>query len=366
MPIKSHLKDLYRVQHIGVSRKGMLRLDMNEANAALPDNFIASVLSHIDSDYLSMYPEYEALQEKIALSNGLKSENICLSNGSDAAIKYIFDALVSPGDTVLLTEPTFAMYPVYCKMFGATIVTVDYAMDLSLPLETYLESITGAIKLAVIVNPNNPTGTLIQKDDIVRIIKKAQACGVLVIIDEAYFHFCGETVIDKTLEYDNLIVLRTFSKLCAMASLRIGYAAASAGIIEGLRKVKPTYDVNGVAVLFALKLLNTHGLIDSLVREFMEGKAFLTDKLAAKGTEYISGNANFVLIKCPGEAEHIISSLARKNILVAGGFKQKMLRDYIRVNIAKRDIMERFFDEFAGVCENRRRHEIIKCSQDKS
>ncbi|MBF0554087.1 MAG: histidinol-phosphate aminotransferase family protein [Nitrospirae bacterium] len=359
--LKYHLKDLYRVKPTGVSRKGMLRLDMNEANAALPEDFITSVLSHIDSDYLSMYPEYDALQEKVALCNGLKPENICLSNGSDAAIKYIFDALVSPGDRVLLTEPTFAMYPVYCKMFGAPIVSVDYGMDLSFPLETYLESITGAIKLAVIVNPNNPTGTLTPTNDIVRIIKKAQACGTTVIIDEAYFHFCGETVIDKTLEYENLIVLRTFSKLCAMASLRIGYAAAPAGIIEGLRKVKPTFDVNGVAVLFAAKLLDTQGLIDSLVKEFMEGKAFLMDKLSQHSVEFVHGSANFVLIKCHGEAEEIVRALSEKNILVAGGFKQKMLRDYIRVNIAKKDIMERFFDEFIGICKNKCRQVIRKC-----
>ncbi|WP_420266095.1 pyridoxal phosphate-dependent aminotransferase [Candidatus Magnetominusculus dajiuhuensis] len=349
MQIKSHISDLYRAKNAGISRKGMLRLDMNEAFAALPDDFVASVFSMIDSDYLSMYPECEALQEKVALHNGLKSENICLSNGSDAAIKYIFDAFVSQGDRVLLTEPTFAMYPVYCKMFGASVTIVEYEMDLSFTVEKFLKAITGDIKLAVLVNPNNPTGTLTPANDIVRIIKKARDCGVIAIVDEAYFHFCNETVIDKISEYENLIVLRTFSKLCAMAALRLGYAAAAAGIIEGLTKVKPTFDVNGVAVLFAERFLDTPGLMDSLLKEFKEGKAFLIDKLSRNSIEFVSGNANFVLIKCPGKAPETVRALSEKNILAGGGFKQNTLKDYIRVTVSKKEVMERFFEEFIGI-----------------
>lgn len=349
MQVKSHLKDLYRVKSSGISRQGMLRLDMNEAFAALPDDFIASVLSHIDADYLSMYPEYEALQKKIALSDGLNTGNICLSNGSDAAIKYIFEAFVSPGDTILLTEPTFAMYPVYCKMFDASIAAVEYGADLSFPVDNFLESIAPAIKLAVIVNPNNPTGTLIQTSDIIRIVEKARDCGVIAVIDEAYFHFCGYTVIDKVLEYENLIVLRTFSKLCAMAALRLGYAAAPEGIIEGMRKVIPTFDVNGIAVLFAERFLDNPALIDLMLQEFKEGKAFLMDKLSLHGIEFVSGNANFLLIKCQGRAVEIVRALSERNILVGGGFKQNMLRDYIRVTVSKKEIMQRFFDEFIGI-----------------
>ncbi|MBF0456654.1 MAG: histidinol-phosphate aminotransferase family protein [Nitrospirae bacterium] len=349
MQIKSHLKDLYRVISSGISRKGQLRLDMNEAYAALPDDFIDSVLSHIDADYLSMYPEYETLQEKIALSDGLGPENICLSNGSDAAIKYIFEAFVSPGDRILLTEPTFAMYPVYCKMFDASIIAVEYGADLSFPVDKFLESITGAIKLAVLINPNNPTGTLIHKDDVIRIVERARDCGVIAVIDEAYFHFCGETVIDKVLEYENLIVLRTFSKLCAMAALRLGYAAASSGIIGGLKKVIPTFDVNGIAVLFAGRFLDTPGLVKSMLKEFKEGKAFLMDKLSLHGIEFVSGNANFLLIRCHGRAAEIVRALSERNILVGGGFKLHMLRDYIRVTVSKKEIMERFFDEFIGI-----------------
>ncbi|MCG6552997.1 MAG: histidinol-phosphate aminotransferase family protein [Candidatus Magnetominusculus sp. LBB02] len=349
MQIKNHLKDLYRVKSSGISRKGMLRLDMNEAIDALPDDFVAAALGAIDADYLSMYPEYDVIEEKIARYDGLKSENICISNGSDAAIKYIFDAFVSPGDRVLLTEPTFAMYPVYCKMFDAAIELVSYEDDLSFPVDKFLECITEDIKLAVIVNPNNPTGTLIKADDIVRIISRARDCGVIAVIDEAYFHFCGETAISKIAEYENLIILRTFSKLCAMATLRIGYAAAQPAIIEALRKVKPTYDVNGIAVLFAGRLLDTPGLIDTLVREFNEGKSFLTDKLSQDRIEYVTGAANFILIKCPGRAEAILRALSEKGILAGGGFKQRMLRDYIRVTIAGKELMRRFYDEFIGV-----------------
>ncbi|MFC1624223.1 pyridoxal phosphate-dependent aminotransferase [Candidatus Omnitrophota bacterium] len=344
--IKPYLKNLYRTRQGENSRRNYLRLDMNESVSGLPEQFVKKTLNAIDPEFLAAYPEYEEFQKILAAHNNIDSANICLSNGSDAAIKYIYDAYISPGDKVLLTDPTFAMYPVYCKMFNAQVVNVTYKQDLSFSTEDFLDKISRDIKLAVVVNPNNPTGTAVEHDDLIAVIEKAANSNVLIIIDEAYFYFYPKSVMEKVKLYKNLIVLRTFSKLCGMASLRLGYAAACPEIIENLRKVKPTYDVNSLAILFADRILKNTQIIQSLIQEVNDGKKYLANKLREFKIGYKEGYANFVLIKCCNRVDEIVKRLAGKNILVQGGFKQEFLKDYIRVTVGNVTIMERFWESF--------------------
>ena len=351
MPIetKRHLADLFRVDLDGKSRKGCLRLDMNENVSGLPEDFVKEVLSGIDAGHIAAYPEYRGLKEKIAAHNGIEVKNICLSNGSDAAIKYIFDAYISPGERVLMTDPTFAMYPVYCNMFNAVPLIAEYRRDLSFPEDDFLRMLNEGVKMAVIVNPNNPTGSILQKGKIQSIIDKCAAKDIIIVIDEAYFYYCPETLIRLVNEYKNLIVLRTFSKLCGIASLRIGYAAACPEIISGLSKVKPTFDVNSLAVLFAEKILDSPGVIQDLVEATNEGKAFLGEKLAEAGMKYVAGGANFILINCPDRVREIIDGLAGRNILVGGAFRQEFLKDYVRVTVGDKKSMEVFWEAFSEI-----------------
>jgi len=349
MAIKRHLKNLYRTNPGAFSRKGFLRLDMNESVTGLPLDFVRRCLGRIDPQSLSAYPEYASLQRKIARHNKLKPENIILANGSDAAIKYIFDAFISQGDKVLLTEPTFAMYPVYCKMFAAKAITVKYNSDLSFPGREFLKRIRPGLKMAVVVNPNNPTGSTIGPSVLSAILKRAAANDVLLVVDEAYFYFYPFSVIEQVKKYKNLIVLRTFSKLCGMASLRLGYAASCAQVIEALRKVRPTYDANGLAVHLAEELLDNSGIIQKMVKSANAGKKYLARRLSGAGIEHIEGRANFILIKCRGEAERTVRQLKKKNILVAGGFKPDFLKDYIRVSVGDKVVMKQFCDIFFDI-----------------
>lgn len=347
--IKSHLKDVCRIQSEERSRRCFLRLDMNENVSGLPEAFVKKILSEIDPDFLATYPEYKILQEKIARYNNLHQENICLSNGSDAAIKYIFDAYVSPGDKVLLTDPTFAMYPVYCKIFNAEPMVIEYNPDLSFPLKKIIDNISSEINIVVVVNPNNPAGSVVQHGDLLRIIKKAANNDVLIIVDEAYFYFYPHTIIEQVKNFKNLIILRTFSKLCGMASLRLGYAAGHSEVMENLRRVKPTYDINGLAILFAEKLLDRPDIIEDLIKSTNEGEKYLINKLYEAGIEYKKSLANFVLIKCGNRVKEIVKKLAEEGILVNGGFKQDFLKEYIRVTIGNKNTMEQFWETFITI-----------------
>jgi histidinol-phosphate aminotransferase len=256
---------------------------------------------------------------------------------------------VSSGDRILITYPTFAMYPVYTAMFNAEFVTVEYNQDMTFPTEKFLDRIYPGIKLAIVVNPNNPTGSVLTKGELIEIIKKAASNDVLVIVDEAYFHYYPETMIPYIKSYNNLAVLRTFSKLCGIAAARLGYVAASPYIIEGIKKVRPTFDVNAIAVLFAEKVLDSPQIIQDLIKDASEGKKYLVEKLREKNIVCKEGHANFVLVKCNGRVNEVMAGLKEKGILVGGEFKQEYLNDYIRVTIARKDYMDKFWEAFAAI-----------------
>jgi histidinol-phosphate aminotransferase len=321
---------------------------MNENVDGLPEAFVRRIVSEIDRELLATYPEYGSLLQKIAKHNDILPENICISSGSDGAIKYIFDAYVSSGDRVLITDPTFAMYPVYCQIFDAQSITISYHKDFSFPLDECLNAICPDIRLAVFVNPNNPTGIALERADLIEILNMCAEHDVLLVLDEAYFYHHDETLINEIKSYDNLIVLRTFSKLCALAGARIGYAAAGPEIIQNLYKVKSTFDVNAFAVHIAEKLLDEPGLIKKAIEEVNKGKRFLVNQLNENKVEFRDGKANFVLIKCPGCVQELVERLAKQGILVAGGFPQEFLTDYLRVTVGGIQSMRQFWDVFSG------------------
>ncbi len=347
--IKAHLKNVHRTIPSSQSRAEYLRLDMNENPEGLPEGFVREALSEIESGYLASYPEYSTLVEKIAEHNGIGSENVCISNGSDGAIKLLFDAYVLPGAKVLLTDPTFAMYSVYCKMFGAETVSFPYNDDFTFSVDRFIDKISSIFSLVVLVNPNNPTGTALEPGHIERVVQRCSEHDVLIVIDEAYFYFYDKSCIGWINQFDNLVVLRTFSKLCGLASLRLGYAAACPEIIASLAKVKPTFDVNGIAAIFGKKILDDPKIMEGQIRSVSEGKAFIKNALDVHGVGYQAGEANFVLIKCPGKVDEILGELREKKILVAGGFKLGFLQDYIRVTVGSIECMRLFCDIFFEV-----------------
>lgn len=343
---KKQIEELFRTAPGLKNRINYLRLDMNESVTGLPPWFVKKCLSQINNKSLSMYPEYAGLLDALARHNGLNPYHICISNGSDAAIKYIFDAYVEPNDRVLITNPTFAMYPVYCRMFQARSDIIEYNHDLSFPVGRFLNKLSAGMKMAVIVNPNNPCGSAVSKKDLIKILKKAARHNILLVIDEAYYYFYPYSMIRLVKKFDNLIVLRTFSKLFSIASLRIGYAAACRQIIENIRKARLTFDVNGPAALFARNLLNDSHLIKKMVNSMVDGKRYLIRQCREAGIEYRDSHANFILLKCHGKVKRFMAGLFKKGILVSGQFEQEFLKDYIRVTIGDVKVMKKFWKEF--------------------
>jgi len=347
--VKSQLENLIRVQPDNEARMNCLRLDLNENIAGLPEQFVREVLAQVDAEFLATYPNYKGLIHKIAEENNLSVTNISLGNGSDGAIKNIFEVFISSGDKVLLTDPTFAMYNVYGRMFGAQEISVGYNQDFSFPEERFMEELKPGVKMAVIVNPNNPAGTALTPASIQKIARKAHENNILLLVDEAYFYFCPDTVIGLINECPNVLVLRTFSKLCALAATRIGFVAADENIIKHIEKVKPTYDINGFGVLFAACLLDRPQIITGLIADFKKAKNYFNSRLIGEGISFRESQANFTLIHIGKDVPYVMEKLKDEKILVGGGFRQGFLCEYIRVTIGNQDMMDRFLDAFLKI-----------------
>lgn len=348
--IKKHLEDIYRVNLDGNERGSYLRLDKNEG-ASIPFPFVSKVIEKINPELLSMYPEYGRLKNKLAKHVNLDAENICIGNGSDAIIKNIFEAYIEPNDKVIFTDPTFAMYPIYCNIFNAKPCIIEYKSCVSFPESRFMNALyTNDVKMAVIIYPNNPTGHAASKAFLRRAIERAHDLDILMVVDEAYHFYYRKSVADLIKKYNNLIVLRTFSKFFGIASLRMGFGMACPEIIENLRKVQSTFDLNGIAALFGDRLLDAFPeATDRIYSDYSNNKCYLEDKLADSNIVFQSGEANFILIDCGDRVNDIKDKLAEKKILVGGGFKQDILKKYLRVTIGKKEHMETFWKAFIDI-----------------
>ena len=345
--LKKHLRNLERFDADTIRRDGYLRLDMNENVLGLPKSVVNGVFRTLTPNVLAGYPQYGELRKKLAKHNSLRPENICLTCGSDSAIKLIYEAYVSPGDKVIVTDPTFAMYPVYCDMYAAKMISVPYPANFKFPAKAFLSKMTKGVRLAVAVSPNNPIGSIIELKDLKALIKKAHQNGILLIVDEAYVHSYDVTVMKDIKKYDNLIVLRTSSKLLGLAGVRFGYAAAHAKIIKDLRRVQPTFEVNAVAVAFFKKLLDSPTIVKKFIAEVKGGKKYLVAQLKKANIPFYAGYSNYLLIKCGEKAGPVMDGLKKKKILIHGRFKQPILKNYIRVTIGPVPVMKRFWSEFS-------------------
>jgi histidinol-phosphate aminotransferase len=348
IPVKEYLKHLQRVQNPS-ARGGYLRLDKNENIIGFEKEFVESLRQEITSDFLTTYPEVDPLYTKIAKWIGCNKENIYITAGSDAAIKAVFEVFVEPGDAVVLLNPTYAMFYVYVEMFQGRLITIDYKEGLSLSAEDILKVLhKHKPKLICIANPNSPTGTILPQKDLRNIIDVAWGQNTVVLIDEAYYLFQPESVIDLISKYHNLVVLRTFSKVMGLASARLGFAVAHPDTTAYLLKVKPIYETNSFAVKFGELVLDNMGLVERNLEDLKKGKEYLEKELDKLGIHYFKSYTNFILIEVGSFAKsvQIGKALYEQKILIKSGFSNDVLRNCIRVTIGSKKQMELFIEKF--------------------
>lgn len=344
--LKTGIEELFRVSaHQG--RGSFLRLDMNENPEGLPRKFFDKVVSKLTPELLAMYPETGALIQKIAEHLDVKPDMITLSNGSDEAIKCIFEVFGNSGNVVSV-YPTFEMYPVYTKMFGLEHKIVDYSDDFAINIEDIINAIDSDTCIVSLLNPNNPIGNVYSLSETERIIEKAGECDAVVVIDEAYHYFYPNTFVELANKYNNVILTRTFSKLCSIAGCRIGFAVGNARLISLLNKVRGTYCVNSVALIFAEAILDDSELIPALIEKEKAGRDYVIASLKASDYEYYAENGNYIFIRpCLPAAE--VSALLKAEKILVKTYSHPLLKDYIRITTGGIEPMKQFYEIFEKI-----------------
>lgn len=194
-------------------------------------------------------------------------------------MRLIFQCFGEPKKKLLTVTPTFEMYDVYAKMFGMKHETVEYKEDFSVDTADILQAVDAETGIVILLNPNSPIGSTYDESAVRKVVERAASVGAIVVVDEAYHYFYAPTFMSLIREYDNLLILRTFSKLFSMAGLRIGYVSGDAGLIEFIDKAESTFNVNNIAILFAEEVIRNKELAAGLIEAEREGRLWLAERL---------------------------------------------------------------------------------------
>jgi histidinol-phosphate aminotransferase len=316
--------------HPPLAGRDALRLDFNENTFAASPRVIDR-LRQVTAEGLTKYPEREGVERIVAAHFGLEPAQVLLTNGVDEAIHLVCAALLEENDDALIQTPTFFMYEVSAAMMTSRVVKVQADASLEFPYERFLQAITPQTKLIVVCSPNNPTGAVVSREHLLAICAAAPHAAVMV--DEAYFHFFGETVIGDVGRVPNLLVARTFSKAYGLANLRIGMLAGSAELMQYIRKVSSPYNVNGVALDCLPVALADDAYVQWYAGQVNSGRARMMDGLRALGIDFFPSEANFVLMKIGTKHKELVSAMRARGVLLRDRSADPGCAGYVRITV---------------------------------
>jgi histidinol-phosphate aminotransferase len=310
---------------------GIIKLASNENPLGPSPKAIQAVRAALENAQL--YPDGGGFYLRSALGArlGLARENIILGNGSNEVIEFLGHAFLNPGDDVIVSEHAFIAYKLIATLFGARTIETpspDYEHD----LDAMLNAITPKTKIIFIANPNNPTGTLISQTKLDKFISRLPE-NIVAVFDEAYFEFLDHP--PDTLQYirsgRDIVVLRTFSKIHGLASLRVGYGIARRELIEVLQKTRQPFNVNGIAQAGALAALTDEAHHRETKRVADQGRVYLEEQFAGMKLRFVPGVANFIMVNV-GDGAAIFKKLLAQKIIVRP-LKGYNLPEWVRITI---------------------------------
>lgn len=256
----------------------------------------AKILQH-----LNRYPDGSSrdLRARLSEKYGVSTDNIIVGNGSNELLIQIAESCLVPGDEVVYCWPSFVVYRIGCQLMGATGVEVPLTEDGAFDLQGILDAITEKTKIVFICNPNNPTGNIVSKDEFARFMEQVPD-HVLVCIDEAYAEFCTDENFESACSYFDgkrpLVVLRTFSKIYALAGARCGFALAPKEVVVALNKIREPFNTNTVAQAMAYYSLDDDAELQRRIHLNEEARTLFTDALDEMGVRYVPSHTNFVFV----------------------------------------------------------------------
>jgi histidinol-phosphate aminotransferase len=322
--------------HPPLGNRDALRLDFNENTVACSPK-VREVLGRISAGSLTRYPERQPVEAIVAAHLGLAPAQVALTNGVDEAIHVLFETFLDDGDELLLPVPTYTMYEVYASATDARVVTVLAGSDLQFPFERLLAAITPRTKIIAIANPNSPSGSAATRAQLLEIA--ARAPHAVLLVDEAYFHFHGETVIDQIGVIPNLIVARTFSKAYGLAGLRLGLLAGPVELMRWVKRVLSPYSVNSLALACLPPALEDTAYLDWYVGEVLQARAEFEAALDKVGIRRWPSRANFVLVDIGAQHREFTRLMSAAGVLVRDRSSDPGCLARVRITIGTREQM---------------------------
>lgn len=328
------------------NRLSKMRLDFNENTVGCSPRVIEFLREKLSAQGLSVYPDYSRVKETLSTFFHVAPEELLLTNGTDEAIQVLVNTYVDDGDEVVTLRPSYAMYRFYAEVAGAAIIEVPYVPPaVEFPLEHLLAEITPRTRAVLIANPNNPTGTAIGLAEIERILR--QATHAVVLIDEAYFEFCGVTALGLLSEYPNLFVSRTFSKAYGMAAMRMGCLFSDRANVQYLHKAQSPYSVNMLAAMAAEAAVQDTEYVGNYVTEALASRELLRAGLEKLGVAQARSSANFILGYFGDRAVEVRDALREKAILVRD--RSYEIPGGVRITVGTREQARRVLEELERI-----------------
>lgn len=347
MFLSKRLKSLkaYRTE----TTEARVRLSSNELPYDLPDELKKRVAEELKKVSLNRYPDPNSTELKEVISEffGVDPENLILGNGSDELIYYLSISIGEFDQAVYIPVPTFPMYEISSDVFGRPKVTVRLDETFDIDLEESLKSISEReTVLAYYSYPNNPTGNLFSREK----IKRIREGGVFTVVDEAYYHYSGETFLRDAVEREDTVVLRTLSKI-GLAGLRVGILIGREDVLSEINKVRLPFNVTYPSQVIA-KIVLTEGreFIEWAVKKVVEERErLLSEMKKIEGIETFPSRANFILFRTPFDADKLHSELVKRGVLIRNMSYLPGLERCLRVSIGKPDENDLFLEALNDV-----------------
>lgn len=309
-----------------------LKLDWNESTVPPPPSVIRSVMDYIQGGSLHLYPDIDPaeLRELVARYCEVGEHQVELFNGSDTAHEYICRSLIDPGDEVVVFQPTYDNFRVSALASGARVKQVRLPDPFEFDVDLAVRNIDARTKLVYLVNPNNPTGYLVSSEEIRALLQKLRR-GIL-LVDEAYFEFCGVSAKALLAEHRNLVLTRSLSKAFGLAAIRMGYVLAGAEVIAQLNRIRNPKHINGLAHVAAVAALRDTGYVQRFVAAVNDARGYVAREFPRHGLQVRLTPANFFMLRVSDPAE-ALAALQARNIFVRDRSSIEGLSGYLRITL---------------------------------
>ncbi|MGE0223973.1 MAG: histidinol-phosphate transaminase [Acetobacteraceae bacterium] len=318
---------------------GLVKLNTNESPFGPSPKAIEAIRAAA-SDALRLYPDPQAtrLREVLASYHGVAPDQVFVGNGSDEVLAHAFAGLLKQAEPVQFPDVTYSFYPVYCRLLGIEhrLIPLDAGMCVN------VDDYPGRASPVIIANPNAPTGIALTRTEIARLAHAHNEAAV--VIDEAYVDFGADTAIPLIRDHPNLLVVQTMSKSRALAGLRVGYAIGAAELIEGLTRVKDSfnsYPLGRPAQAGAIASIEDEAHFQQTRAAVMRNRARLTSMLVQLGFDVLPSSANFVFARRPGHAGKALAGALREQAVLVRHFTAPRISDFVRITVGSESELDR-------------------------